>query len=284
MDGQWDDLNKAFYARDKGAHAYVAARLKALREYDDADAQLIESVDLLHHAAEALVRQYLAHRDSPDCPWLENARLSNFAAFKKEVAALRESLERDDVLATIIEVFGGPGSGRTAAAGQARAVAVEGLGSLFKYASALLLDEAGTYNALKHGVAAVPGTRRLPDGAPVTITVRGDGRSLVTLQSLKESNSAHAEYRWNQVVTYVDVGENSAITQLIAEQLENLWKVARARYVGAPLGRLNRITQEQADLARYPAGLDAPAFIEEIAVSLHYEVREESSEASASTA
>lgn len=269
--GQWEELNHAFYDRRNGPHTYLVARLSALEQMDD-DAKVVESVNLLHHAAEALVRQYLAHRGAPECPWLENARRRSPVKFKAAATDLREAsgaLYRDDLL----DVFCGPIAGRTPAALANIAQAGDGLEALLAYATDILLDEAGLYNAVKHGIAAVPGTRRLP---PEMLKVRGgmlmrgDGLSLLTLEPVGEAG----ERRWTRVIRYIDVAENSAITKLIAQQLENLWAVARARYLGVPLGRLHPVTDEMAHRARYSAGVDAPATFQEIALSLTYLVEE----------
>lgn len=68
-----------------------------LRRYATAESQV-----LLHQTAEAVIRLFLAHADSPDCPWLEVAMRSDFAQFKRDVeswtlAVGRESLLRDAV-------------------------------------------------------------------------------------------------------------------------------------------------------------------------------------------
>lgn len=268
MDGQAEALNKLFYAREQGPHAYIAARLAALRAFEHPDIAVVEAVNLLHHAAEALVRHYLAHRKALECPWLELARLRDFSTFKRETLAMRDSTEDANSRAESIAVFCGPEGDRTASATAAIGRAGPGLAALLRYAADLLLDEAGMYNAVKHGIAAVPGMRTLPPellnaGGLVN---RGGGMSLLTLEPIADADGK----RWGRVVRYVEVAENIAIIEIIAQQLENLWQVARARYLGAPLGRLNPLTEDQVHQARHVNGLDGPGFVAEFAVSLGY--------------
>ena len=265
--GQWEGLNRVFYDRKNGPHTYIVARLSALDQMDD-DAKVVESVNLLHHAAEALVRQYLAHRGAPECPWLEIARQRSFAEFKAAVAGLRDGPGAGQC-EDLVKVFCGEGDGRTPAALANIALAGDGLEALLAYAAEMLLDEAGMYNAIKHGIAAIPGTRQLPPevlAAGRGAVMRGDGVSLLTLEPVGEAR----ERRWTRVIRYVDVAENTALTRLLAEQLENLWSVARARYLATPLGRLHPVTDEMAHRARYAAGLGAPVTVQEIAFSLDY--------------
>lgn len=265
--GQWEALNRVFYDRKSGPHTYVVARLGALDGMDH-DSRVVESVNLLHHAAEALVRHFLAHRGAPDCPWLEIARLRNFAESKAVVSSLREAsggTHREN----LIDVFCGPMTGRTPAALAAIELAGEGLEALLAFATEALLDEAGMYNAVKHGIAAVPGKRPLPAEvleAGKGAIMRGGGLSLLTLEPVGEGS----ERQWTRVIRYIDVAENTAMTTLIAQQLENLWAVARMRYLGTPLGRLHPVMKDLADRARYSAGLNAPATFEQFAISLQY--------------
>ncbi|MBI5735868.1 MAG: hypothetical protein HY997_08395, partial [Mycolicibacterium neoaurum] len=44
-----------------------------------------ETVVILHHAVEMLLRLFYAHVENNDCPWLEVASLVNFAEFKGKV-------------------------------------------------------------------------------------------------------------------------------------------------------------------------------------------------------
>ena len=267
VEGQWDDLNRAFYDREGGPYVIVGARLRMLRGTDALDVRIVESTDLLHHAAEALVRHYLAHRGTPECPWLEVSRLRDFPTFKAAVSELSGRLNSGQPLDDLVPVFCGPSEGRTPAARTAIARAEGGLKALLSYASAVLLDEAGIYNAIKHGLAAVPGVRTFPDvDDQPGPALRGSGASLLTLQPLDHEG----ERQWTRVVTYIDVEENLAIVEIIADQLKNLWHVARTKYLGVPRGRLHPLTEEQADKARYSAGLDAPATVLEVGASLLY--------------
>jgi hypothetical protein len=267
-EGQWEALNRAFYARERGPHEYIRARLTILRDTGDIDLRTVESVNLLHHAAEALIRQYLAHRGAPVCPWLELSRHRDFTAFRAAESELRATLSAGDRPDDLVPVFCGPPHGRTPAATAAIARAGDGLSALLQYGSDVLLDEAGMYNAIKHGIAAVPGVRPLPEEVEGRRLPkqRGGGMSLLTLQP-RDSDDGR---RWTRVITYVNAEENLAMTELISDQLENLWHVARSRYLGVPLARLHPVTEEMAHRARHSAGVDAPATVHEVGFSLLY--------------
>ncbi len=266
LEGQWDDLNRAFYRTGSGPHAYIRARLATLRSMVNRDVRTVESVNLLHHAAEALVRQFLAHRGAPDCPWLELSRLRNFSESKAAVSELGDALAAGERPDDVVAVFYGAPDGDPASAPDAGAG--PGLGALLRYASDVLLDEAGMYNAIKHGIAAVPGKRAFPDeidGRPFP-RQRGGGMSLLTLQPLDADDGR----RWTRVITYVDAEENIAMVALIAEQLENLWNVARAKYLGEPLASLHPLAEEMADRVRSSTAASGLRTVLEVGFSLLY--------------
>ncbi|MDQ3580012.1 MAG: hypothetical protein M3443_20925, partial [Actinomycetota bacterium] len=80
---------------DGAKYGSVELRATADHEYDEEAAGVyaaIESTNLLHHAAECLLRLYLAHAGMPPCPWLEVARLRSPSEFKEAVEKLRGSL------------------------------------------------------------------------------------------------------------------------------------------------------------------------------------------------
>jgi hypothetical protein len=57
-----------------------------------------ESVLVLHHACEMVLRLFFAHAEKPDCPWLGMAASVSFAEFKEKVStALRNGFDRDAV-------------------------------------------------------------------------------------------------------------------------------------------------------------------------------------------
>ncbi len=69
--------------------------IRGAEDYDETERMnyaVVESVVLLHHASEALVRLFLAHEGKPPCPWLEVARLRH-AAFKQKVEELASSID-----------------------------------------------------------------------------------------------------------------------------------------------------------------------------------------------
>ncbi len=120
---------------------------------------IADTVVLLHHAAETLLRLYLAHENLPPCPWLKMAEERNFAAFKSRVDKLGEDLaghRRHDELA---KVFFGTGD-RTALSPEPLEDAwrngLENFGTWMSWFAQHFLD-ANVYNAAKHGLAVHPG-------------------------------------------------------------------------------------------------------------------------------
>jgi hypothetical protein len=66
----------------------IQAKADTDAEVDAADIAryvTIESQVLLHHAAEALIRLFLAHVGNPPCPWFELSAETDFGNFKRRV-------------------------------------------------------------------------------------------------------------------------------------------------------------------------------------------------------
>jgi hypothetical protein len=196
---QFPDLNREFYAANPGD--YFRCRLRSLVlaiadspaldevlehgvTYGKIGLQLkpggessrttvesygsMESVNLLHHAGECMLRLYLAHTEKLPCPWLELSRLRTPREFKERVEELRRNLgEQDTIDALATTFFGSPrpeplDAPFTAEEWQRK---IDGLLVLVAHVSATLLTDAAMYNATKHGLGVVAGRHGLRLGA-----------------------------------------------------------------------------------------------------------------------
>ena len=110
---QFPDLNREFYTAEPGdyfrcrlrsllitisnspainealkqgiTYGKIGLRLRPNAEPDDKAVELygsMESVNLLHHVGECMLRLYLAHVEQQPCPWLELSRLRTRAIVK----------------------------------------------------------------------------------------------------------------------------------------------------------------------------------------------------------
>lgn len=212
---QFPELNRQFYAANPAAyfkrrlHLLLAAAgaseqleqlfadgvryegiIAKLEPPDDAEADSRERQSflatdaevLLHHSSEALLRLYLAHRDQPQCPWLECARLRNFATFKSQVDSLRSSYQEHEHVAKMF--LGGVPDNSDANATQA----VEQIDRLLKILARRLLEDGNLYNAAKHGLAIIAGESGISVGSDGGQALFGShGQSLAFLEVNKDN-------------------------------------------------------------------------------------------------
>ncbi|MGH3478141.1 MAG: hypothetical protein ACRDQD_15040 [Nocardioidaceae bacterium] len=201
---------------------------------------MTESVVLFHHAAESLIRLVLAHIGDPACPWLEMRRLT-FNRYKSDMDRLHETLDTNKTRRSLMAAFYGSESADTASH-----PAIAGNWQALETALVQFLDVAITqlrsggelYNAAKHGIAIAGGEDRLKllDGS------EGEGeRAVDDAQRMILSADGHCltylhkdpspPPRWMMTVTWANPERNLALTQLAANLIENLWVVARAKYL-----------------------------------------------------
>jgi hypothetical protein len=265
---QFPDLNEEFYDADFGAGEYLAQRLRALllatgdsglvrqaeadpfdigelritlQENQDRHTRqwsyvAVESTVLLHHAAEALFRLYRAHRGLPACPWLQAAR-DRPPRFRllQEVRRFRQTLGEPETTRSLMEVFIGTdrrphqyGDMITQEMWDDHQMS---LVTLFEVATELVMREADLYNSAKHGLAIVPGAAttnlEFPGEADPKFLIQAEGPSVAYLAV----GGLKGEEHWEHRISWVSVQANLRLTLLIIRQIENLWMVARARYV-----------------------------------------------------
>lgn len=192
----------------------------------------IESTVLFHHAAEALMRLYLAHCDLSPCPWLEVARLRNFSEFKGRLDKLSTELANDAEGDRLLDIFRGSGDPEELelpATSEELNADRHGLISFIRYIARRLLDEGNLYNSAKHGLAISGGNVGIEFGtesldAPI---IAHSGPSLTYLEVVTGENNTKT---WAQTIKWVRTSANLGLIHLIASQIESLWNVARARY------------------------------------------------------
>lgn len=200
-----------------------------------------ESESVLHHAAETLLRLFMAHAGLPACPWLEVASLMSFREFRErtaEVIAQAESHQLDDAVSAVFL------AGDTAAAEY-----IEPTRKVLLMAATRLRDDANAYNSVKHVPAVQPGEASFSiatsDGSSSPFTASGP-----SISYLEREKDPDGGATWYTKTRWVDVRSNLFLAQLITSLIDSLWSVARARYVRQPLDGLNVVTSEALEALR----------------------------------
>jgi hypothetical protein len=125
----------------------------------------VEAMAIQQHACEASLRLFLAHRDAPDCPWLEVARLRNFVVFHQATDALSQESGTPKLLQDVQTVF----RRSTALASEYPGLDWDADGdALVRLAGEAVQeyrDHQTAYNATKHGLAVIPSAPDLSLGA-----------------------------------------------------------------------------------------------------------------------
>jgi hypothetical protein len=305
---QFPELNEAFYAtrpwtyfrqRERvvaltagageklvaiGREGVTVGRLNYTLEADESrdarDAEdreqfvLAESEVLLHHAAETLLRLYLAHEGTPSCPWLSIARVRNPRQFKTMVEdRFLGDLSREERHRKLTEVFFGT-SDRSGIDPCPPAdlweQGADNIESFLTHYARHFLD-ADIYNALKHGLAVRPGhaSTQLDDGA----LLKADGPAIEYL-SIRDNTSGRP--RWNLSTHWIEVDRSLSLTYLATKLMESLWTMARYRYLGDKPDSLDAwVKPAYADVVgRLEEGQEAAVFIETKHIELTYYVEQ----------
>lgn len=193
---QYPELNRQFYAGHLGPHDYLGHRYRSVflaaqkpeslplafdsqltvgemhalwpapepwDELEIRDYVSTESTVLLHHASEALFRLYLAHADSPECPWLAVARLRIPRHFKESVERFLDKRRDPEVQSSLAWVFYGR---RTAPPGDDGSWddVTQALVRMMSHLGDRLLTEGPLYNSAKHGLSLIPGNASMASG------------------------------------------------------------------------------------------------------------------------
>lgn len=186
----------------------------------------MESQVLLHHAAEALIRLFLAHRHGQACPWLEIAAEFKFREFKD---AVQQQIVNGPELALTSDV-GFVFLGRREA--PEWATAAESLTRLLRRFARDWLADARLYNSAKHGLSVVPGDAVFnlgPTGGDLTAMGHGD-----SLAYLEAGNWIDGTRTWSLTTRWIDVSETLGLIHVSTRMMTSLWDFARFRYCDEP--------------------------------------------------
>jgi hypothetical protein len=189
---------------------------------------LTEAASLLHHASETLLRLYLAHEELPPCPWLEVARERHFAPFKAKVRSrIVERPADDDFTEALARVFYGPSDPMPEISPHDWRGSLENIANWLRHFGNWFLDDAGIYNATKHGFA-IQADRlsfRLTPTGQSSAVLDADGDAVTFLQLDDEG-------RWRIANRWIDLNELLVSTWMATQLLGNLWTIGKWRYMG----------------------------------------------------
>ena len=218
-----------------------------IRAAADADAEVdaasvaryvaMESQVLLHHAAEALIRLFLAHAGSPPCPWFVLSAETNFSRFKKRVEdqlvkpRRREALEEEAAFILLGRRHLGPGEDPAKWSN-----ATENLTMFLCVLAERWLKDSRVYNAMKHGLAVIPGDALFQilddDGKAIRF---GEGTSIEYLEPReweKDERGRRHRREWQTTIRWLDIQEALGLVEVAGLMIDSLWLVAKHRYLG----------------------------------------------------
>lgn len=211
-------------------------------EHDPREQYLaIEATSLVHHAAETLIRLYIAHKGQRSCPWVEMALLRH--GFKTTVEkAFSDARPREEDLQDLFPVFFLASSRHGIRfTDDDLEPDLENIWHFLHHFAQMHLSEAPVYNSAKHGLGVV--------GADAGFSLEGvfDWRSLSLVGPVvKDRRPTHMQFR------SVDVERDIAFTHVATNLMRQLWNVARARYLGEELKAVDMfIAPKYKDIALY---------------------------------
>lgn len=201
----------------------------------------MDATVLLHHAAESLMRLCLAVADGRPCPWLEIGRLRLAGDFKEALEDFLQAIREEPTRQKVRRVFDGWGThdelkGHVKRTGRGKVPTPEvcddagrAVDRLLVHGCNVLLNDAGVYNAAKHGLAVLSGeaSAMLGDGEVVSAS----GPSLTYLEIRDDGEDG--ERKWNETTAWVKADRSLALVQLMVGRMDNAWGLARVRYLDA---------------------------------------------------
>jgi len=188
-----------------------------------------EAQAVFHHAAEALLRLFIAHRNLPPCPWIELARMTSFGAFKESVEELAGPDWSPESLGALLPVFLGQVDASQDDLIEAQAV----LQQFLQLVSRHYLDGGRMYNAIKHGFAVQSAHHRVTVGDPDDSDpfFEAAGETVTYLEHTSDDVGRH----WKLTTMMMSAEHALALATFVVTEVEALWTVAQQRYV--PSGR-----------------------------------------------
>jgi hypothetical protein len=187
-----------------------------------------ESVVLMHHVSETLLRLYLAHCDLPVSPVLEIARERSFARFKKRVRERFLESEPTDAnyheVAQLLYGADDPAKLTPKPDSDKFRASIENIERWLRFFARTFTDEAYLYNALKHGLVANAGdsAMKIDDGSVFSV----EGPSVLYVAE-RETDDRRV---WSLTTRWIKLGHSLGAIYVGIKFIETLWTVSRARY------------------------------------------------------
>ena len=184
---------------------------------------LIESQQLLHHAAETVLRIFLVHTAGVAVPWIELAGERSFSNFKKRVQ--KEFLDGVPRPETIGHVCLGHRVRPEEIAHDEWYGAIEGLQAFLRTFAQLFLEQANLYNAIKHGLGVSAGNASLV----VAGHQMGQGNSVEFPES---TNWKDGSRTWSLTTYWPDINYSLGLIYIAVQTIESIWGLGAHRRVG----------------------------------------------------
>ncbi|MBM7519209.1 hypothetical protein [Nocardioides nitrophenolicus] len=280
--GQFPELNRRFFAADRGPHLFIRHRMRGLILAASSDEEIrakvesgltlgelrltapdhngplgedgvaevaaLDAIVLFHHAAETLLQLFFVLEAAPACPWLEIAKIKReHRLMTKRLRNLRSQYKSQKTKEALVRVFCAQElSGPENIEKEQWADIVLGLRLVVAEAAKRFQEETNLYNSAKHGLSAVTGraTLRLGEESNPLIDMRGP--SLTILEP--RPTGAGTGHKWHETTRWVETEKTVAMTGLMAHLIENAWHIARATYADGPRDtRLRYLSGAQVD-------------------------------------
>lgn len=164
--------------------------------------------------------------------------LRNFAKFKEQVAVLARSTWPTHYVEALPKVFLGAGGADPATS----AAAERAIPRLIRHVAGRLLEDLNLYNSVKHGMAVI-GSRDAyvsiaEDGAAPFMGSKGP--SVAFMESQVEGDRRI----WSVTRRWTSIRQAMWLSQLALMEIDALWAVGRARYLGVELKGVLVVTEE----------------------------------------
>jgi hypothetical protein len=191
----------------------------------------VDSEVLLHHAAETVLRAYLTFASHPDAPWLDIAAQRQAREFKEKVRRRfrAKPVTSHDLDQTAVLLLGGeePPEDETSYEDWRRATM--NIESFLREFANHWLDEAHTYNSLKHGLVARSGEHSIrieaAEGGSAVFELEG-----VTLAVVESERRDDKSIEWFLATKWIDVERNLALVWIATRLLRAAWAIAGVSY------------------------------------------------------
>lgn len=226
---------------------------------------LVEAEMLVHHAAETLLRMFIAHSGTPQVPWIEMSKLRGPGELKRRLKAMRRRSGSKGLRDEIGHAFLGHGDipahwddDQRAKHEQAR----NDISEYLDYFTGLLLEREQSYNAVKHGLAMQAGEPAIKVGDIEELSAKGPAISHLDHRRGEEGHS-----EWVVSTTWIPLELDLSLAHIGARLLSVLWEVARIRYAKWPIpeGGLSIPSIPLSEIRKAAYGEDPQVVVHEVA-------------------